>query len=40
LYGKDKPSIREAIKIKGKIRASVYVAPITANVTAKARDKC
>jgi hypothetical protein len=40
LYGKNKPSIREVMKIqKKKIRARFYVAPRTANVRTKALDK-
>jgi hypothetical protein len=39
LYGKNISSIPKVMKIKEKIRASFYVAPQNAYVTAKARDK-
>jgi hypothetical protein len=39
LYGKNKSSIREVMKMKEKIHASFYVAPQTANFTAKALDE-
>ena len=39
LYGKNESSIREVMKNKEKIRASFYVAPQTAKVTAITRNK-
>jgi len=39
LYGKNEPSIREVMKNKERIRASISVAPQTAKVIAIERDK-